>query len=439
MTIPVHAARRRRALVAVTAATAVLAAGCAGSAADPAAASAPPPSAPPAYAAQLQPQLEQLARDLMVTGAVVQVRSPQRGDWTTTIGTTTYRGTEPVQVADHIRIGSVTKSWTGTVVLQLVDEGRLRLDDPVAKYRADVPNGENITIEQMLSMRSGLGNCTTDPAVNERQDADPSAVFEPEELIRIGLAMPVKFPPGQGFFYSNTNTVLLGRIVEQITGNPLATEFQRRIFTKIGMGQSSFPAITEAALPDPHPQGYTYGTNVETIASNALSPEKQAAARAGTLADGRHSGQPIVGVERWSRHLDGGRSRPLRESTGRRRAAEPADAEDAAGQRPADRSRSSGRSRVRPRAGPVRPLLRPHRRAAGVQHVHRVRPADRHHCGDVGVARAVAGRPGPGRPDGQDGHRRARRHRRLRSGPDAKGFRMSVRVAAICMALVTLA
>ena len=64
-------------------------------------------------------------------------------------------------MADHIRIGSVTKTWTGTVVLQLVDEGRIRLDDPVAKYRPDVPNGQNITIEQMLSMRSGLGNYTT--------------------------------------------------------------------------------------------------------------------------------------------------------------------------------------------------------------------------------------------------------------------------------------
>jgi D-alanyl-D-alanine carboxypeptidase len=280
MTIPVHPpARRRLAVAAATAATAVLAAACTASTAAP-----PAAPAPPAYAATLQPQLEQLARDLLVTGAVVQVRSPQHGDWTTTIGTKTYRGTEPVEVADHVRIGSVTKSWTGTVVLQLVDEGKLRLDDPVAKYRPDVPNGGNITIEPMLSMRSGLGNYTTDLALNERQDADPGAVWDPEELIRIGLAMPVKFPPGQGFFYSNTNTVLLGRIVEQITGNPLATEFERRIFSKVGMGQTSFPALTSNGLPDPHPQGYTYGTNVETIDTNVLPPEKQAAARAGTLA-----------------------------------------------------------------------------------------------------------------------------------------------------------
>ncbi|MBC3192828.1 beta-lactamase family protein [Pseudonocardia sp. C8] len=270
-------ARRRRALAALSAAVTLLATGAC-------AAQAAPAAATPDYGVALQPQLEQLARDLLVTGAVVEVRSPELGDWTTTLGTRTYRGTDPVQVGDHVRIGSVTKTWTGTVVLQLVDEGRLRLDDPVATYRPDVPNGRNITIEQLLTMRSGLGNYTTDPELNRRIDADPGTVFQPEELIRMGLALPVEFPPGQGFYYSNTNTALLGRIVEQVTGNPLGTEIERRILGPLGMTGSSFPALTSAALPDPHPEGYTYGTFVETIDSNVLPPETQAAARAGTLA-----------------------------------------------------------------------------------------------------------------------------------------------------------
>jgi len=246
---------------------------------------APPPAGPdvPAYAATLQPELEQLAEDMLVTGAAVQVRSAELGDWTTTIGTRTFRGTEPVQVGDHVRIGSVTKTWTGTVVLQLVDEGLLRLDDPVSTYRPDVPNGQNITIEQLLTMRSGLGNYSTAPELNQLQDTAPGTVFPPEELIAIGLAMPPKFAPGAGFHYSNTNTALLGRIVEQLTGNPLGAEIQLRILDRLGMAESSFPA-TSAGLPDPHPQGYTYGTNVETIDSNVLSAEKQAAARDGTLA-----------------------------------------------------------------------------------------------------------------------------------------------------------
>jgi len=248
-------------------------------------AAAPPPAAPavPAYAARLQPQLEQLAGDMLVTGTVVQVRSAELGDWTSAIGTRTFRGTEPVQPGDHIRIGSVTKTWTGTVVLQLVEEGALRLDEPVATYRPDVPNGQSITIEQLLTMRSGLGNYTTSPELSRTMDTAPGTVFKPEELIAIGVAMPPEFPPGEGFYYSNTNTALLGRIVEQVTGNTLESEIQRRVLDRLGMAGSSFPT-TSAVLPDPHPQGYAYGTNVETVESNVLSPEKQAAARAGTLA-----------------------------------------------------------------------------------------------------------------------------------------------------------
>jgi D-alanyl-D-alanine carboxypeptidase len=269
----------RTGAVAVTAGALLVVTACgAPTAAAPAAA-----PAAPAYGVTLQPELEQLARDLLVTGAVVQVRSAELGDWTTTIGTRTFRGSEPVQVDDHIRIGSVTKTWTGTVVLQLVDEGALRLDDPIATYRPDVPNGQNITIEQLLTMRSGLGNYSTSYELNRTQDTAPETVFTPEELLAIGLAEPPEFPPGEGFFYSNTNYVLLGRIIEQITGNPLETEFDRRILTPLGMTASSFPT-TSSALPAPHPHGYTYGTNVETIDTNVLSPEKQAAARAGTLA-----------------------------------------------------------------------------------------------------------------------------------------------------------
>jgi D-alanyl-D-alanine carboxypeptidase len=115
-------------------------------------------------------------------------------------------------------------------------------------------------------------------------DEDPETVFNPEELIAIGLAEDPKFPPGEGYFYSNTNTLLLGRIVEQLTGNPLEAEIQQRVLTPLGMTESSFPAITSNALADPHANGYTYGTNVETAETNVLSPEKQAAAHAGTLA-----------------------------------------------------------------------------------------------------------------------------------------------------------
>jgi D-alanyl-D-alanine carboxypeptidase len=243
----------------------------------------PAPDEVPAYAAAVQPELDRLMSDLAITGAVVLVRSPELGDWATTMGTRTWHGTEPVTLADHVRIGSNTKTMTATVILQLVDEGRIALDDPVSRYRPDVPNGDDITIAQLLDMSSGLANYTTDLYLNEQMDSNPGRVWDPEELLAIGLAEPPAFPPGEGFLYSNTNYVLLGLIIEQLTGVPVEQALQERIFDPLGLSGTSFPALTDASIPEPHPQAYTFGTNVETIDSLVLPPEVQAAARAGTL------------------------------------------------------------------------------------------------------------------------------------------------------------
>ena len=113
------------------------------------------PALHPIDVAAMQGTVERLAKEMLVPGAVVILRTPN-GEFTITYGVTTYRGTVPTSVEQHVRVGSNTKTWTGTVILQQVQEGRLRLDDPVSKYRPDVPNGEQITIEQLLAMRSGL-------------------------------------------------------------------------------------------------------------------------------------------------------------------------------------------------------------------------------------------------------------------------------------------
>lgn len=275
-----------RAVVAAAVAGALLlATGCGATPAAPgtSATSASPAAPPlPAYAASLRPELESLAKDLLVTGAVVLVRSPEKGDWTMTYGTRTYRGAEPVRPGDHVRVGSNTKVWTGTVILQLADEGKLSLDDPIAKFRPDVPNGANITIRQLLDMRSGLYNYTQALELNQAMDSDPGRAYSPDELLAIAFKRPPLYAPGQGYNYSNTNYVLLGLVIEELTGTPVAEQFQRRIFAPLGMTGSSLPAASDASIPDPHPDGYTYGGNVETIDSLVLPPDVQAQAKAGT-------------------------------------------------------------------------------------------------------------------------------------------------------------
>ncbi len=228
----------------------------------------------PAYASTLQPQIEEQMTNLRIPGALVYVDVPGEGTWSQAFGTGNIEGDTPITPNDHFRIGSNTKTFTGTVILQLMDEGKLGLDDPVSEYQPEVPNGENITIRQLLNMSSGLFSYTEDEDFNQTLDTEPQKVWEPEELVEIGFSHPPDFSPGEGFQYSNTNTVLLGMIIEQLTGQPLEQEFQDRIFVPLGMGNSLFPERSSAAIPDPHPRGYMYQTNVESLNTSELQEEE---------------------------------------------------------------------------------------------------------------------------------------------------------------------
>ena len=234
--------------------------------------------------AALQSTVETTARELRVPGAVVILRTPV-GDFSATVGTTTFRGTTPVGFDQHIRIGSNTKTWIGTVILQQVQEGLLSLDDPVSKFRSDVPNGNNITITQLLNMRSGLFNYSETIELNQKLDQEPLKAWTQAQLLALAFKNPPYFAPGADFHYSNTNTVLLGLIAEKLDGGkPLARILRDRLFTPLGLKGTVFPDITSNAIPDPRSRGYMYGDNMLTMGSPpALPAAMQAAARAGTL------------------------------------------------------------------------------------------------------------------------------------------------------------
>ena len=206
--------------------------------------------------------------ELGVPGAVVLVDAPGQCLWETSLGTRDVTTNASPTLGDHFRVGSVTKTFTGTAVLQLVDEGSIGLDDPVSKYLADVPGGEAITVRELLQMSSGLYNYSEDPGFNASLDANPARIWSPDELLAIAYAHPPDFPPGAAFHYSNTNSILLGRIVETVTGNALRDELRRRIFEPLHMRDTMLPALADPSIPDPHPRGYMYGTNVGTLAGS---------------------------------------------------------------------------------------------------------------------------------------------------------------------------
>jgi D-alanyl-D-alanine carboxypeptidase len=130
-------------------------------------------------------------------------------------------------------------------------------------------------------MRSGLFNYSELESFNRSLDEHPSKAWQPEQLLALGLSRPPYFPPGQGFHYSNTNTVLLGLIIEQLTGRRLADVFRDRIIDRLGMRHTLLP--DSDALPAPHPQGYMFGTNVSTLTDPALPADEQTAAADGKL------------------------------------------------------------------------------------------------------------------------------------------------------------
>src|ERR1017187_7271777 len=157
-------------------------------------------------------------------------------------------------------------------------------DDAVSKYVPGVPNGNNITIAELLEMRSGLYNYTAAPEVSASMDHDQTKVWTPAELLAIAFAHKPNFPPGTAFEYCNTNYALLGLIAEKVDGKPLAQAMQKRLFGPLHLQHTELPAPAVNTIPDPYSHGYLYGSSsVALVGEPPYSPEVKAAARAGTL------------------------------------------------------------------------------------------------------------------------------------------------------------
>lgn len=197
------------------------------------------------------------------TGIMLDVRAPGKGEWQLATGLADVAAVEPMTFDRHWRIGSLTKTFTATVALQLVEEKVLHLDNPLALYCPPqvaesnippLPNADSITLRMLLSHTSGVFNFSDIPAVIEEFTTRPLRRWKPEELIAAAATQPAYFPPGQGYHYSNTNYYILGMIVEQVTGDTIEHQIQRRIFDRLGLTQTSF--ATTPSLPAPFVHSY---------------------------------------------------------------------------------------------------------------------------------------------------------------------------------------
>ncbi|GGW05883.1 beta-lactamase [Streptomyces narbonensis] len=209
-------------------------------------------------ATELDKAIQGVMRDANVPGVTVALSAPGKGTYIRSFGEADTATGTAMSPGLYMRIGSETKTFTVTGVLQLVDEGKVGLDDPISEYVDGVPNGDKITLRQLAGMRSGLFNYTADENFVKALTTNPERQFTPRQLLDYAFAHPVEFPPGEEFQYSNTNTVLLGLAIEKVTGTPLHDYIQKNVVEPAGLRHTSFP--TDAAFPRPHAHGYTNQT-----------------------------------------------------------------------------------------------------------------------------------------------------------------------------------
>ncbi|MFI6040050.1 serine hydrolase domain-containing protein [Nocardia sp. NPDC051321] len=167
----------------------------------------------------------------------------------------------PADTAQRVRIGSISKTFVSSIVLQLVAEGKVRLDEPVETYlpgllKGDGIDGRAITVRQVLRHQSGLPEFAKDPRVDEYQAAQENRIMTPAEGMAIALSRPADFAPGTRFEYSNTNYYVAAMLVEKVTGAPYVDELNRRILQPHGLADTYLPGPGDHEIRGPHPKGY---------------------------------------------------------------------------------------------------------------------------------------------------------------------------------------
>lgn len=201
------------------------------------------------------------------TGITLRVRD-EHGEWTGSAGVARRGETAKPPIDGHIRIGSNTKTFIATLVLQLVADGTVDLDAPVAGYLPEFGIDERITVRMLLQHTSGVFNFTgeyyPDGTIVRGIAATPSGkewvdnrfrTYRPEELVRLALSKPPRFAPGTGWSYSNTNYVLARLLIEKVTGRPVAEEMGDRILGPLGLTGTVVPT-TQTDVPAPHAHAY---------------------------------------------------------------------------------------------------------------------------------------------------------------------------------------
>ena len=220
-------------------------------------------------AVEIQSDLDGLTR----SGVVGSIATLDDGTTTAvmTSGVPNRTNGDSIGKNDRVRIGSVTKTFTASLVLQLAAEGKVDLDAPIEQYLPGLLHGSDmdgsdmdgsgtdgsaITVRQLLQHRSGLPEFAGEPGADEWIAANEDRTLTPSAAVAIALGKPAQFVPGTSFVYTNTNYIVLGMLVESVTGRSYADELQSRILDPLDLEDTYLPAAGERDIRGDHLTGY---------------------------------------------------------------------------------------------------------------------------------------------------------------------------------------
>ncbi|WP_055532451.1 serine hydrolase domain-containing protein [Streptomyces graminilatus] len=226
----------------------------------------PPGGLGPEVTARLDRAIEDVRGQAGIPGVVVGVWMPGKGSYVRATGVADTATHRPMTTDGFLRIGSETKTFTVTALLELVDDHRIRLDDPISRYIHGVPNGHRITLRHLAEMRSGLFPYSADPDFAHDLVSDPERSFTPREVLAYGFRHKNTFAPGTEFQYSNSNLILLGLVIEKVSGRRLADFIDSRVLAPAHLHDTLLPEGAE--FPEPHPRGYTNQTLTGAVADS---------------------------------------------------------------------------------------------------------------------------------------------------------------------------
>lgn len=212
------------------------------------------PSAP----ATLRAELDAMREKQHVPGAVVGVWRPGQPPLRFELGVADVEESLSIQADQAFRIASISKVFVGQVVLLLAGEGKLSIDVPIGKYVPGVPGGDEITLWHLGNHRSGLFNHIESREVKQAFAAEPQRAWTEDELLQFCFKNKRYFEPGKEHHYSNANTVLLAKVIEQVTGESWQDQLEKRVLRPLELDHTLVPRDNQ--LPEPHAKGYARGT-----------------------------------------------------------------------------------------------------------------------------------------------------------------------------------